>query len=396
MKLSRRLSMNGLIWAVSVFGATLLTRPAFALVFNVVDYGANPAPAGDDTIAIRNAMAAAAATPGAQLVFFPPGTYVTATVSLYPNVSIQGSGRATIIKAANDMDSTVFGNHSWSGPPASNFSIRFLEIDGNNVNNDAGNGIQIAGQNITIEGLYIHDTADAGIAISSDPLATSKNIKLLNNWVHNPSLSGRGMGAIAILHCNPGTGETGAVVRGNLATTDDGFMSYGIAIEPNVPTQKVLNTLIEENTVRGGFIGASATGLVRDVQILNNRVDAAGVPGSPGAIRIESVTGIIKVNNNSVVGDSGYSPGIRVTGSANPQVTGNFVTGMGVKQHDLLHRTNVGIYLDHVSGGTITNNTIAAAQPTSQTLTAIAGILRDSSAGQVLVPNLFHKITNPM
>jgi hypothetical protein len=384
-----RIGGAALLFGTALCAVMMCSGPAWAFYYNVKDYGATGDPGQDDTQAIGDAIRAASLAGGPQVVFFPPGIYRTANQLLYSNVSIQGTGRSSVIRAKDNSNTTVFGNHRFNGPPVSNVSIRFLEIDGNKTNNQQSRGIQIAGQNITIEGVHVHDTGEIGIAISSAEGSVSKNIKLLNNWVQNASVSDAYMGAIAIQQCTPGAGESGALLHGNLATSDDGAMSFGITVEPN-PGQVARNVIIEDNTVRGGFIGASGSATsVRDLQIIGNRVDAAGVIGSPQAIRVDGVGGTVKINNNTVVGFVRYTSMIWLRQVTNPQISGNFITGMGTQQN--LYPDNVGLLLSQVVGGSITNNTFLADQCT----TPAAGIRFVQSSGQSVWGNLFYKMPCP-
>jgi hypothetical protein len=410
-RISVRMGRSGFgrMFGVIAFGAIsgLIPRSALAAVFNVMDFGATGSPTGIDTAAIQAAIDAAYSAGGAQTVFFPPGTYVvTNRIVLRSRVSLQGSGRGSTVRAHDTFcdavkfqqtpqlcPNSMIGFNSYSDPVVNDLSIRFLQIDGNKASNVAGSGIFVAGSNITIDGCYIRDTPHAGIVIGTSGSQTCRNVQVLNNWVHNPSAPGLFWGALAVTGCKPPTGSAGVVFNGNLATTDDGGMSYGITIEPNSGwAQNVQNVVIQSNTIRGGFIAATGdpAAFVKDIQILRNDVDASPANGIPEAIRVYGVTGSVTISDNSVRGPGHSNAGIRLKDLVNPTVRGNFITGMGVAQ--TTYPDNVGMLLDHVLGGTVWNNTIAATGQTSAG--AVAGIKTINGTGSIsYLGNVFHKIT---
>jgi hypothetical protein len=393
--------------ALALVGA--ITPSASAAVFNVKDYGATGDPAGEDSASIQNAINAAFNAGGPQTVLFPPGKYMIAQrIVLKSRVSLQGSGRASTIKAhasfctavkknAGLCQNSMLGFHSYSDPVVNDMSIRFLQIDGSKTTNLLGSGIFVAGSNVTIEGCTIFDTPQAGIVIGTNGAQVCQNVRVLNNWVHNPSPYVDPWGAYAVTGCKPPSPINVAVIfRGNFASTDDGNMSYGITLEPHSNFgQTIQNVVIENNTLKGGFIAVSGdpAAYVKDVAILANQIDVSPANGVPEGIRVDGATGSILVSNNFIRAHTHSSPGIRLRNVSNPTVQANFITGIGVAQDS--HPLNVGILVDHVTGGTISNNSIVALQQTHPVM--VAGIKSvNGTSGVTYSGNYFQRITCPM
>lgn len=92
----------------------------------------------DDAPAINAAIAAAALVGG--VVVLPPGTYRCAsTLSLTAdNITVQGSGWNTIIKAANNLNADLITTPTTSGSNRNYCVIRDVQLDGNKGNQSAG------------------------------------------------------------------------------------------------------------------------------------------------------------------------------------------------------------------------------------------------------------------
>jgi len=98
-----------------------------SIPLNVRDYGASGDGVADDTAAIQAAVDAAVVT-GSQ-VYFPPGNYLTDTISLHPHSFLYGAGReVTWIKARSNSE-TVF-NYVASAF-VTGFTFRDMTIDAN-------------------------------------------------------------------------------------------------------------------------------------------------------------------------------------------------------------------------------------------------------------------------
>lgn len=96
-------------------------------LFNVKDFGAVGNANTEDTVAIQEAIDAAAVLGGE--VFFPTGIYVVSTITMGSGVHLIGSGFSTILKA----EDTVAGHSVIEVLYKSNWSIENLKIDGGSI-----------------------------------------------------------------------------------------------------------------------------------------------------------------------------------------------------------------------------------------------------------------------
>jgi len=121
---------KSLITAMLAITAILATSN-LANAVNVKDYGAQGI-GGDDTAAIQAAIAAATASGGDHVVYFPPGTYGTATITITAPLELTGNG--TILKIANTSGHLIYSTNS----------LRItgnMTLDANKANTpDPGNG----------------------------------------------------------------------------------------------------------------------------------------------------------------------------------------------------------------------------------------------------------------
>jgi len=130
-------------------------------------------------------------------VFIKAGTYTidSTIVKAVDNVIIEGEGNATIIKVKDNTAINAFNITNVSG-----WTIRNLQIDGNKAhqtpqkNHEIQCGIFVgdhAGTSVvngvTLENLYIHDTAGNGIRVRSH---NASHITIKNNYVWNTFADG--------------------------------------------------------------------------------------------------------------------------------------------------------------------------------------------------------------
>ncbi|TML25345.1 MAG: hypothetical protein E6G35_12295 [Actinobacteria bacterium] len=102
-----RIRLLGTVGALVLLGAGALVAasPAgAATVFNVRTYGAKGDGKAIDSPAINKAIAAAASGAGGGTVLFPAGTYLSRSIHLKSNVTLQLSSGATVRAAASGMD----------------------------------------------------------------------------------------------------------------------------------------------------------------------------------------------------------------------------------------------------------------------------------------------------
>lgn len=173
-------------------------------VYNVKGYGA----AGDgttaDTSAIQSAINAANSA-GGGVVFFPEGTYISGTLTLYSKVHLVGSGpTATTLKLANSTNAALIQGDGFVALSAgdttggiSDFSIRDMTLDGNKANNGTtGYGLRVYGYRYVLRDLHIKDCFTNGIysqwasASSENMEARLDNVRVYSSTTANGDGSG--------------------------------------------------------------------------------------------------------------------------------------------------------------------------------------------------------------
>jgi hypothetical protein len=241
---------------------------------NVKDFSANGDGATDDTRAIQAAVDAASSA-GGGIVRFPPGTYLTGQVSLKSNVWMVGVGWASVLKLKNNGNNYVLATVGTDY--FDNITVANLQVDGNKANNSKGGGIYLHGRNMAVLNTYVHDTADAcillgvpGNGVSDTP--DDSGHRILGNHCKNPATPTNNWGGIAVTH------GSNFVIANNIVESTDGYMTYGIDIEPN--RGNTLNSvMIANNRIKGGRLFVDCKNLLSpctDVLLVGNLVDAAG------------------------------------------------------------------------------------------------------------------------
>ena len=175
----------------STTARTLANR--FADVVNVLDFGADPTGAVDSTDEIQDALNTSSTS-----IYFPKGTYLisnplnTSTPVLTSSVDnrvISGDGVITA-NAQVKVALKITGN---------NTIVNGLRIDGNN---NIGYAIDIAAENPTVTGCYIHDLNGfndwGGIAIRLDLDGFDTTALISNNTIKNLQGIGDGTGGNGI------------------------------------------------------------------------------------------------------------------------------------------------------------------------------------------------------
>lgn len=173
-------------------------------VYNVKGYGA----AGDgttaDTSAIQSAINAANSA-GGGVVFFPEGTYISGTLTLYSKIHLIGAGpSATTLKLANSTNAALIQGDGFVALSAgdttggiSDFSIRDMTLDGNKANNGTtGYGLRVYGYRYVLRDLHIKDCFTNGIysqwasASSENMEARLDNVRVYSSTTANGDGSG--------------------------------------------------------------------------------------------------------------------------------------------------------------------------------------------------------------
>lgn len=111
-------------------------------------------------------------------IYFKKGTFTSSQLIIPSNTIIEGSGKGTILKATNSLNS----NFLIINKNTSDVSVYNLKIDGNRGNNNAGDCIKIIGNNtlrtsrVYLNNLWITDCYSAGIEVDAIWLSSINNI----------------------------------------------------------------------------------------------------------------------------------------------------------------------------------------------------------------------------
>jgi hypothetical protein len=300
------LAKAGLLAAGSV-GAAALTHPEKAMAvapppllgsfYNVKDYGALGDGVANDQPAIQAAVRAAfEANPAGGIVWFPPGTYLTAAaIQSRSGVSLVGSGSQSIIKATAGRTGTIV-----TGISASHLTVADLVFDGNRhpgnhlffrgndsdpatnvhvhrceVRNGEGKGIVF--HNVhegSVVGCWIHDT---GVGAQRDAIGLFLNcedIRIADNLVEKSADTAIGLFSEAGPRTAPHLLRRIAVVGNVLIGGPDSNAVIG--------GSGARELTIAGNVVQGGeAAGISITNFYdtpgEDVQISDNVVVEGGI-----------------------------------------------------------------------------------------------------------------------
>lgn len=232
---------------------------------NVRWFGATGNGTTDDTAAFQAALNLA------QGIFIPDGTYVISELDVPNGSLVLGQSFNAVLKKKAASVTYVLGSTTVS--TYENITIKNLTIDGNKANTSAGGGIALAGLNIEVNNVYIHDTPDAGVNFGYR--ASGGNNRVLNSFFLNCGKVGNNYGAIAV------TGGPGITIAGNQILCNDGGQHYGIDIEPNVgvPPADAGNVSIYGNIIKGGTLQVDFANLAApatNIVISHNLVDVRG------------------------------------------------------------------------------------------------------------------------
>lgn len=153
-------------------------------IYNVKGYGAAGDGTTSDTTTIQAAIDAANSA-GGGVVFFPEGTYITGTLTLYSKVHLVGSGpTATTLKLANSTNAALIQGYDFTALSAgdttggiADWAIRDMTLDVNKANNSTtGYGIRVYGYRYILRDLHIKDFKTNGI-YSQWGSASSENME---------------------------------------------------------------------------------------------------------------------------------------------------------------------------------------------------------------------------
>ncbi len=159
--------------ALVALGAASVARAGTAPApggLDVRDRGARGDGRADDTAAIQAAIDAASAR-GGGAVTFPPGTYLSRTLTLRSRVHLVGSGaEATVIQLAPGTEGDLIRSEGFFEKTGTNdkggidsFGLRHLTLDGGRPRNRKGCGLRVYGYGYILDGVRIRACAEVGL-----------------------------------------------------------------------------------------------------------------------------------------------------------------------------------------------------------------------------------------
>ncbi|TFB85846.1 hypothetical protein E3O44_12655 [Cryobacterium algoricola] len=264
---------------------------------NVKDFGAYGDGITDDTAAIQAAINSL--TMGG-CVTIPAGTYIVdpaVSINLVSDTTIEGSGRATILKIK--ANSNVL-NNLVKAESVSRVTIRNLVIDGNNANQNASDsiavhyGVYLAHSNDSrVENVYVHHTTGVGIHIYDSTGTVIRGCESSYNryhgfeceqdtstiWQGNRGHHNTRHGIFVSPGEVGGTGSIGNIINGN---SFDHNLSYGIAFGIDAAGGSIgltKNNSITNNSIIGNAEYGVSIYRVNDVLMSNNIIGLNGFFG---------------------------------------------------------------------------------------------------------------------
>jgi hypothetical protein len=305
---------------------------------NIKDFGALGDGVSDDTVPITNAISAAHAHGGGNVVF-PPGTYITGTQLLYSKVHLIGAGIETTIlllkSGANGdlLQGSVNGygatfvnvnasNASGSTGGIYNWSVRDMTLDGNKSNQSGGpsygmrfygfgflllnlrvrsgysggvladwNGggnADVDSMEAQVENVKVHDCGGIGLEWGGPHDSQFSNLLVFKSGSHNIHI-GPNASAVLMSNCHSFGPASGNSSVGFLL--EAGYGQYANCLSEGSDTCNVV-LLASEITWVGGHIFGAGTFNVTGMQFGQN---AGGTPYSRSANQSAGVTTAVTV-----------------------------------------------------------------------------------------------------
>lgn len=271
---SARAIWRGLVALILLLTLTLAfgASTCLAATYNVRDYGATGSGTTNDTAAIQASIDAAAKS-GGGTVYFPSGSYlVTRLFVRGSNVTLAGSGAASVVRSDAEQIITL-----GSSPPLTGGGVRDLTIIGN-YRSEGQIGIRIGGlRNARFERLQMKDMNFAGIF----SLGTLENVLFSDNLINHCGDFGIQL-------------KSGAVNNTVTRNTMSGFASlhypaHGIYLE------QAVNTQVTENIVRNvtnapnmyevsGIKVTESTGALVESNLVADSYAGVSVPASTNVV----------------------------------------------------------------------------------------------------------------
>ena len=268
-------------------------------IYDVVDYGATGDGTTDDTAAIQAAIDAAA-TAGGGIVYIPPSStpyMVTSSLNIAgDNITIEGGGWGSVIKAANSFDNSSGGQVFYTNG-YDNLVFREFKIDGNraNLSDLTAIGINVhQSTNVLIDHVAVVDSSYDGfyIGYSTTP---SENVIIRNCYIDNATRLGIGITS----------GENIYILFTIIVNTNGSNPQKGIDIEPNGSDNPCNNIFIIDSKFDNnyyGHIGLQGGDSKNRVVITDNLFGSIGAAGSynwQGAAISARQLGYGVISNNS-------------------------------------------------------------------------------------------------
>lgn len=207
-------------------------------------FGATGDGVADDTQAIRAAVNSLSNHNA--VLYFPPGTYlVTEDIELRSNMTVKGSGEASVIKRApNDLTHyRVFRCKGISNVVISDLSIQGDKDEHTGTDGEWGNCIALEGtRNITIERCYLMNGWGDGVYIG----AGDNNLSNYYVAIRDSKITGNRRNGISVITVD-GLTIDGCLIA-NTGGTEPGA---GIDFEPNELGQFTTNVKVSNTTFTG-------------------------------------------------------------------------------------------------------------------------------------------------
>jgi hypothetical protein len=414
----------------SVSGSTftITAPPATSGVRNVRNYGATGNGSTDDTAAIQKALDAAVS---GDSIYFPTGTYhISGSVDVHTsNVRVYGDGAASVIKGdttqtdlvvvynSGSMSGVRFDQLHFLGPRVfdktvnQGSGIALNGVSGTQVTNCIFEGVGAALQEsdtssgTSLSGCQILDWGRVGLFLNG-----GDNIQSTSFNQHDPNSSNQVTSHGIYIH----SGASGCTVQG---CSFSGVRYYGIQLYGETGGTTISNILISGNqftnnaqdiavetagptisgiTITGNSFyntqGISVTvkegsGIHVDSNQFYNMINGAVVLGNWAPYDAGASLSSVTVNNNTYQISGGTAGQIFVaTGSngslSNVSFQGNTASGF----HEVGSYQMGAIYIDHLSGATVSGNTLTMASGAGSANTC-AGVWATNASGVQITSN---------
>jgi peptidoglycan/xylan/chitin deacetylase (PgdA/CDA1 family) len=308
-----------------------------ARVINVRDYGAKGDNTTDDTTSIANAIAAllALSTSGGT-IYFPPGTFITSTVTIPATVTLAGDGDASVLKLApgtnGDLVTVPDGNGSTT--------VRNLVLDGNKGSNTSGRGLVYNQPNTgsfhRVASILIRNTAGDGFVTTGTAAGAS-------NFTNVRIYSCDGRGAVISSHDSVYTGwdvgQSGLFGFNVVAAANNKFASCNAWFSGRITHSSGAGWYISGGSKRNNFIGCQAQ---------DSQAESLNIYQSDQNTFEGFVSDSANSNGAAILGDQN-SAGVKLN-----TAIGNTIKGTCVSRGSV----NTTIYALSISGATCSGNVV--------------------------------------